>query len=256
MRKFIILFFIFLSLFIFSQNSFQAIYSLDYKTDSLKKNFKKEFFYLDFNKEESIFKSKKVYDLDSLSFIGRATLANALSGYTLFREVIKNNNKQLNVIYKNNGSFNFIQEPAVWSIENEFDNINGINCRIATTTFLGRRWKACYAEEYPFSFGPYMFSNLPGLIISIKDYSNSYIFQLQSIKKHQFFDYNNGQNVKIVSKKDFYKILIDAIFGLSILQKVNFDDPILETKMRKNTEDLKKKSNNFPIDLEMNYLLK
>jgi GLPGLI family protein len=248
--------FFFISFLAFSQNSYQAIYSLEYKTDSLKENFKKEIFFLNFDKNESVFKSRKIYDIDSLNSVGKATLSSALKGYTLFREVINMEGSKINVLYKNNGNFQFTQEPASWSIKNKFEIVNGIKCRVATSNFLGRKWEACYAEEYPFSYGPYMFNNLPGLIISVKDDKKSYIFKLESIKKHQIINYDSVKDVKMIPKNDFYTIVIDALFGLSILDKTNFNDPALEAKMRKGMEEQKKKSNNFPIDLEMNYLLK
>ena len=57
-----------------------------------------------------------------------------------------------------------------WDLSNnEMRTISGIECRMATTTFRGRKYEALYAPSIPVSTGPWKFYGLPGLIFNISD---------------------------------------------------------------------------------------
>jgi GLPGLI family protein len=70
-----------------------------------------------------------------------------------------------------------------WKIEKEFTKINGISCQKAITRYKGRAWEAWFSKEYPVNDGPYKFSGLPGIIVSLKDAENDHVFNLIQIKK-------------------------------------------------------------------------
>jgi GLPGLI family protein len=53
----------------------------------------------------------------------------------------------------------------------------------ATTNYKGRVWEAWFSKEYPINDGPYKFTGLPGLIVSLKDSEGDHIFNLIQIKK-------------------------------------------------------------------------
>ncbi|AKK74917.1 hypothetical protein OK18_12085 [Chryseobacterium gallinarum] len=70
-----------------------------------------------------------------------------------------------------------------WVLLPEKRTIGNYECQKAELDFAGRKWIAWFTEEIPFNDGPYKFKGLPGLIIEIKDLSNSHGFQLQGMKK-------------------------------------------------------------------------
>ncbi len=78
-------------------------------------------------------------------------------------------------------------EIPKWNIEQEFTKINGISCQKATAKYKGRIWEAWFSKEYPINDGPYKFSGLPGIVVSIKDSENDHVFNLIQIKKSTKF---------------------------------------------------------------------
>ncbi|UUV20985.1 GLPGLI family protein [Paenimyroides aestuarii] len=78
-----------------------------------------------------------------------------------------------------------------WTTINEKKMINDIECYKATTDFRGRKWEAWYAPSIPYSFGPWKFYGLPGLIISIHDESKRYNFAVKKIENLKENIYND-----------------------------------------------------------------
>lgn len=74
-------------------------------------------------------------------------------------------------------------EIPKWNIEKEFLKINNIDCQKATANYKGRAWEAWFSKDYPVNDGPYKFSGLPGLVVSLKDSENNHFFNLIQIKK-------------------------------------------------------------------------
>ena len=69
-----------------------------------------------------------------------------------------------------------------WEIMDDTAEIIGFHVQKAVCDFGGRTWEAWFAEELPFNDGPYKFSGLPGLILSIADTQNHYRFELVSVE--------------------------------------------------------------------------
>lgn len=97
-----------------------------------------------------------------------------------------------------------------WKLINETKIINSIDCKKAEVKYKGRDWIAWYAPEIPFSFGPYIFSGLPGLIVKITDMTDDYDFELvQSKSSTQLqgkilkINKERYENAKLVTKKEF-----------------------------------------------------
>jgi Protein of unknown function (Porph_ging). len=61
-----------------------------------------------------------------------------------------------------------------WNLSDETKTIIGYNCRKASCNFRGRSYIAWYTMDVPLKTGPYKFSGLPGLILSIFDTANEY----------------------------------------------------------------------------------
>ncbi len=69
-----------------------------------------------------------------------------------------------------------------WQIKNEFKTLSGIKVQKAIGDFRGRRYVAWFAHEIPLKAGPYKFSGLPGLILSVGDEKNEVMFHATSVK--------------------------------------------------------------------------
>jgi GLPGLI family protein len=77
----------------------------------------------------------------------------------IFKDVIATRTVVVNDDYNNFG----------WKIENVFKKIGNYHCQKATTKFRGRSYTAWFTTKMPFSFGPWKFNGLPGLILDIYD---------------------------------------------------------------------------------------
>jgi len=66
------------------------------------------------------------------------------------------------------------QPEMKWELLDEEKQINNYNCKKAKTIFRGRSYQVWYTPEIPISVGPWKFSGLPGLILSVTDTTNGY----------------------------------------------------------------------------------
>ncbi len=74
-------------------------------------------------------------------------------------------------------------EKIDWKITTETRVIEALNCKKATGYFRGRNWTAWFAEELPFSTGPWKLVGLPGLIIDAYDEDNEVNFVFLGLEK-------------------------------------------------------------------------
>ncbi|MBC7555586.1 MAG: GLPGLI family protein [Chryseobacterium sp.] len=65
-----------------------------------------------------------------------------------------------------------------WKLLNITKKIQGYNCQKATLNFGNRTWEAWFTTEIPIQDGPYIFGNLPGLIVQINNLKNDHSFLL------------------------------------------------------------------------------
>jgi GLPGLI family protein len=70
-----------------------------------------------------------------------------------------------------------------WNLWDDNKSILGYNCKKATCIFRGRNYIAWYSSEIPLRCGPYKFSGLPGLILSISDSNDEYCWKCIGIVK-------------------------------------------------------------------------
>lgn len=148
--------------------------------------------------------------------------------------------------------------PMKWQLSPETTVINGYKCQKAFTKFEGRKYVAWFTRQIPISNGPYKFGGLPGLIVSIKDETNSYKFELARIyQPNSSYEINLPGKVmyykqpgKIISKAEYYRSYYDF--------EKNYADKFLGDGMTKvNDEDGfrnsyrdKIKHRNNPIELD------
>lgn len=96
----------------------------------------------------------------------------------------------------------------LWQTEsNETKRIERFSCNKAKVTFRGRNWIAWYSTEIPYSFGPWKFNGLPGLILEIYDDTNRYHWTANkvkfNIKGDILLDLKDNKFITNVSLKEF-----------------------------------------------------
>lgn len=107
------------------------------------------------------------------------------------------------------GSFLFEEElnALVWEIADDTLTVAGHPAQKAVCDYGGRRWEAWFAEELPFSDGPYRFCGLPGLIVKIADMEGHYCFEMLSaeiLSEYSPILWKRKDYIK-TTKKDFFK---------------------------------------------------
>lgn len=93
-----------------------------------------------------------------------------------------------------------------WKLEKGKKEILGYSVRKAIVNYGGRNWIAWYTEEIPVALGPYVFGDLPGLIMEIHD--DKKIFHFTAIgmdTKTQEIYKRNEKRIKEISKEEFMK---------------------------------------------------
>ncbi len=184
MQKKALILILFLPVFFFSQ-SHRFIYSYRFIPDSIKvdsaivENTRLEIF-----KDHSEFLSDIIAKKDS-AIASAIEKKQSQSSINLPDGLFKNKvykSKQLTYTVENIGIQPFKVSQKLnfaWKLISETKKIQGYNCQKATLDYGGRSWEAWFTKEIPIQDGPYIFNNLPGLIIQIKDSKNQHSFLLE-----------------------------------------------------------------------------
>ena len=94
-----------------------------------------------------------------------------------------------------------------WQIKKGSKIILDYKVKKATVNYGGRKWIAWYAEEIPINLGPYVFGNLPGLILELYDDKKNFHFIAIGVDNKQHKIYKRVEkNIIKISKKDFFKV--------------------------------------------------
>lgn len=123
-------------------------------------------------------------------------------------DVNKKNLQSVNNIEKD---FYLIKEDLTvfnWVIDSvEVRQIDKYICNKATTSFRGRNYVAWFSTEIPFSFGPWKFSGLPGLILEVYDETDRFHWIVKCIdistKKDVNFEIPNSKILEEITLKEF-----------------------------------------------------
>lgn len=93
-----------------------------------------------------------------------------------------------------------------WELKKENKSILNYNTKKAIINYGGRKWIAWYTEQIPINLGPYVFGNLPGLILELYDDERNFHFLTVGIdnKKQEIYKRIEKKIVK-TTKKDFLK---------------------------------------------------
>ncbi|WP_300670756.1 GLPGLI family protein [Soonwooa sp.] len=193
--KILSIFFLFVSVFFFSQSQ-RFMYEYSYRLDSLHKDkVEKEIMNLDITKSGSNFYSALLVSRDSLLHAqierGRASKSIVLDATSLRRSKA---NFRISKMYPSFETFyhtsinadNFsIKElnKISWKILPDTMSIEGFKSQKATTEFGGRKWTAWFTSVIPIQDGPYKFANLPGLILNVADDKGDHNFKFVGSQK-------------------------------------------------------------------------
>ncbi|MGV2449761.1 UNVERIFIED_CONTAM: GLPGLI family protein [Ralstonia mannitolilytica] len=238
------------------------IYELNYQpgSDSLKKE--KIIFNLDIKGKESLFRSDKFRESDSLK-VNRGWE----NGFDM-----EYNNKQLYVYKKNNNReiFKYVFVPLIhsvyaipindelhWKIIEEKKKIGNYNCQKAEVEYGGRKWNAWFTNEIPLQQGPYVFYGLPGLIVKISDEKFDYDFELIQIKDFKWKELYTNKFQKQITWEDFQKLQKNYYTEpLSMIKNsdiTSYDESgnIMKTNFKEMKENIQKRirEKNNPIEL-------
>ena len=72
-----------------------------------------------------------------------------------------------------------------WTIVDSTKIILGYNVQKAVCTHNGRDYEAWFSTEIPISSGPWKFYGLPGLIFSIKDTKEEYVYNIRGVSRQK-----------------------------------------------------------------------
>ncbi|WP_237190446.1 GLPGLI family protein [Riemerella anatipestifer] len=94
-----------------------------------------------------------------------------------------------------------------WKITSTAKKIGDYLAVKATTRYSGRNYEAWFTQEIPFSYGPYLFQGLLGLILEIRDTANHYAFTMFKIEKlDTVMTKGSGKEVLEVTREKYKKL--------------------------------------------------
>lgn len=151
-----------------SQNH-RFFYDFEYKMDTIG-TASKEILVLMVNDTENLFLSNKFVETDSINNIQQYK---KIYRYPQYSNVLKYSQKdKIFTTYKKIDIDYYKYEFSTqlnWKIESEKKEILGFPVQKATTKYGGRNWIAWFCPEIQLSYGPYIFYNLPGLVLEVYD---------------------------------------------------------------------------------------
>ncbi|WP_233701981.1 GLPGLI family protein [Kaistella palustris] len=196
MMKILVAFSLFFGLMVFAQQN-RVIYEYTYRPDSTKTDsLKKEWMYLDINKNGSKYYSKSTFESDSIvaesvkkqmeAGMQRISVSRQSSGGEIKYEITKTYPAFKTTLITNIGNDTYEvpeDRPISWQILPAKKKLGEFAVQEARTHFAGRNWTAWFTTDIAIQDGPYKFSGLPGLIVEISDESGSHKMELKGIKK-------------------------------------------------------------------------
>lgn len=105
--------------------------------------------------------------------------------YELFKNYPQGKETVTDIASMLGGSFVYDEElPAFdWKISDEKQTILSYPCQKATVSFRGRNFIAWFTPDIPVPNGPWKFGGLPGLILSLSDSENNFIYECQGLEQ-------------------------------------------------------------------------
>lgn len=205
-------------------------YRCTYKTITVKdttdtNHFSEDIMRLDIGSKVNYFYSQRKQERD-------LALAKATESGVLDRGMVQSAPKGVNKydIYQNcpEKKISFLNELATrrtkymyeedafipgWEVLSMKKKILDYTCQAASCRYRGRNYIAWFTTELPFSFGPWKFGGLPGLILQISDEKGHYAFEAIGFEKitNEVPIVFNAVGYKKMSRKDYMKMEKDFL---------------------------------------------
>lgn len=226
MYKFLFLFIVSLA----SAQNYRFVYEYKMKPDANKKDsIITDYMNLDTDGKKSYFYNAVKYERDS-AYAATKSYKDLLStknyNQNLSYVIEKDYTKKTINFYDKFKTVNLLipdNEIPKWKIEKEFSEINNMNCQKATANFKGRNWEAWFSKDYPVNDGPYRFSGLPGLLVSLKDSENDHVFNLIQIKKVSGIYPFVPKSVKQMTFPEYKKAMANFSFSSEDIESLNIN---------------------------------
>ncbi|MDY6025984.1 GLPGLI family protein [Bergeyella zoohelcum] len=178
---------------IFGQN-LKVTYCLDFIPNAKKPLIKREIFQLHTSSEKkmSVYKSFSRMISDSLYSevnAGKPVDESHIPQYATKDFIIKSYiDKDIKHYYHFNSSYFALKRRISFQwkvIPNETKRILDYLCKKAITSFGGRDWEVWYSPDIPVHDGPYVFGQLPGLILEVKSADGEYHYQAIGLQEER-----------------------------------------------------------------------
>lgn len=244
--------------------NYRITYQMNYKLDSLDKEFKKENMILLIRGSKSKFFSYQQFLSDSLMIEsaknGRKSPQRLEYNFMVVKDYKENKVYSFAYLFRDFYKASDNMLVFNWKIGKEVKKIGNYTCQKATLNHSNRNWEAWFTTDISLQDGPSIFNGLPGLIINMKDTKGNYEFNFNGLKKDEITDIDFLAFKPLeISKKQLQKVLLDY-----------YNDPYRELKTsnlkatwtdangnvskpdyNKMTKDLQSeiKHNNNPIEL-------
>jgi len=92
-----------------------------------------------------------------------------------------------------------------WEIKDTTKLIEGIECTLANTTYLGRTWNAWFSPSIPIPTGPWFLKGLPGIILEAQDSKSEVLYKFVRMETatipNEIIDYQKDK-YKFISLTD------------------------------------------------------
>lgn len=102
-----------------------------------------------------------------------------------------------------------------WELTMETDTLLGVEVMKANTFYAGRYYEAWFAPSIPISYGPHVFSGLPGLIMKVQDVDKKFVFEATEVNPaspRHFFRSMKGFKMDM-ARKDYIAKQHDDLKG-------------------------------------------
>lgn len=178
-----------------SAQKFRFYYELKFTPNFTQKDVKKTDVYIldyDTKTQESSFYSSNYIKNDSInkkisSLMKVSSVTVNLNDFknSFIKDIIIRKNNIYNIYSTIDGDFYTYQQEVknTWKLGTENLKVLEYKCKSADMSFGGRKWKAYFTNELPFTVGPYKFGELPGLITKIYDIEKEFEFNLIGVTK-------------------------------------------------------------------------
>lgn len=206
---------LFLNFGLYQAQNTRVTYQYTFRSDSTKvDSLKKEWMYLDIDKDKSTYYSKKKFDSDSIQMEiikkqislggGHLSISKTHSSGDVNYSVEKKYPDYQTYLFTSidDDNYKVLEDRKIqWTILKDVDKVETYNVQKATANFAGRKWTAWFTTEIPIQDGPYKFHGLPGLILKIEDATKSHSMVMKGIKK---FEKVQTEEIKSDKLPDFY----------------------------------------------------